>query len=115
MKKCPKCSIRYSDMWNTCILCKVPIEPESLISKAFSKTRHSSNYLFPIIEKTIDQADILFLYLDTDLKPMMCNTAIEHVTGYTRKEIFKSDWLNTVFKNNICKKHNSKVSYNYRK
>ena len=91
-------------MWNTCILCKVPLEPESLISKAFSKTRHSSNYLFPIIEKTIDQADILFLYLDTDLKPMMCNAAIEHVTGYTRKEIFKSDWLNTVFKNNKSKK-----------
>ena len=104
MKRCPKCSIRYSDMWNTCMLCKIPLESGSLISKVFSKARHSSNYLFPIIEKTIDQADILFLYLDTDLRPMMCNTAIEHVTGYTRKEIFKSDWLSAIFKDNKSKK-----------
>ena len=98
MKKCPKCSIKYDDLWNACILCRVPLVSDSLISKIFSKTRHGSDYIYPLIERAIEQSDTLFFYIDKDLKPLMCNKAVESITGYSRAEIFKSDWLDLLFK-----------------
>ena len=109
MKRCPKCSIRYSDMWNICGICNIPLEQDSIVTKILSKTRHSGDYLYPLLERTIDQADALFLYLDKNLKPVMCNKAIEAITGYTRGDIFKGDWLKLLFKNHDSRKEIFKV------
>ncbi len=104
MKRCPRCSIMYSDMWNLCIICNSELKPPDFISKIFSNNRQSAGYLFPIIERSMENADVLFLYLDVNLKPMMCNKAIEHITGYTRKEIFREDWLKLLFGKNKSKR-----------
>jgi PAS domain S-box-containing protein len=100
MKICPRCSISYSDMWNYCMVCNSLLSSASALSKIFPQKRQSSRYLFPILERSIDRADALFLYLDTELRPMMCNEAIEHMTGYARKDFFKGDWLNLLFGRN---------------
>ena len=100
MKICPRCSITYSEMWNYCMICNSILGSVGLVSKVFSQKRQSAGYLFPIIERSMDQADALFLYLDVNLRPIMCNNAIEHMTGYTRKDLFKGDWLNLLFGKN---------------
>jgi PAS domain S-box-containing protein len=100
MKICHRCSIAYSDMWNYCIICNSKLYPAGITSKIFSRKRQGAGYLFPIIERSMDQADALFLYLDMRLRPMMCNNAIEHMTGYTRRELFKGDWLGLFFGRN---------------
>ena len=100
MKICPRCSIIYSEMWNSCMVCNSILVSAGLASKVFSQKRQSAGYLFPIIERSMDQADVLFLYLDVNLRPIMCSNAIEHMTGYTRKDFFKGDWLSLLFGKN---------------
>ena len=100
MKICPRCSINYSDMWNCCMVCSSALVPAGIAAKIFPQKRQSAGYLFPIIERSIDKADALFLYLDKDLRPIMCNESIEHITGYSRKDFFKGDWLNILFGRN---------------
>jgi PAS domain S-box-containing protein len=100
MKICPRCSISYSDMWNCCMVCNSVLVSAGIASKIFPQKRQSAKYLFPVIERSIEKADALFLYLDTKLTPIMCNEAIEHMTGYTRKDFFKGDWLNLFFGKN---------------
>ncbi|NQT95059.1 MAG: PAS domain-containing protein [Candidatus Omnitrophica bacterium] len=112
MKRCTKCSIDYSELWNICLLCKLPLAKDNLITKVFSKPRSGANYIFPILEKTIDQSDVIFLYLDKDLKPMMCNRAIESITGYRREEIFKNNWLNLFFRSNPSRREIFKAVLN---
>lgn len=104
MKRCPRCSIRYSQMWNICMVCSSPLVSDTIVSKIFTKNRQSAGYLFPIIEKSIEQANALLLYLDIDLKLIMCNKAVEQITGYSRKEIFKGDWQKFFFGKNQSKR-----------
>jgi PAS domain S-box-containing protein len=78
----------------------------------FSKNRQSANYLFPIIEATLEQADIIFLYLDKELRPMMCNKSVEQITGYRREELFKGDWLELFFRKNPSRKEIFKAFLN---
>jgi PAS domain S-box-containing protein len=52
----------------------------------------------------MEHADTLFLYLDVDLKLVMCNNAIEQITGYSRKEMFKGEWLKILFGKNKSKR-----------
>lgn len=94
----------YSDMWNRCIFCNIVLEPAGILSKIFPIRRKSAQHLFPIIERGMESADTLFLFLGADLMPIMCNTAIEHITGYRRKDIFKNDWLNLLFGKNKAKR-----------
>jgi PAS domain S-box-containing protein len=100
MKICHRCSISYSDMWNYCMVCNSALESAGIVSKIFPQKRQSAKYLFPIIERSIENADALFLYLDLKLRPIMCNEAIEHMTGYTRKDFFKGNWLDLLFGKN---------------
>ncbi len=79
-------------MWNICMVCSSPLVSDTVISKIFNRNRQSAGYPFPVVEKSIEQANALFLYFDIDLKLMMCNKAVEQMTGYSRKEIFKGDW-----------------------
>lgn len=104
MKRCPRCSIKYSDMWNICMVCGSPLAGDTVIPKVFLKDRQSSGYLFPIIEKSIEEADVMFLYLDADLNVVMCNKAAESITGYSRRDIFKGDWLGLLFGKNRSKR-----------
>jgi len=104
MKICPRCSITYSEMWNSCMVCNSILVPAGLVSKVFSQKRQSAGYLFPIIERSMDQADVLFLYLDVNLKPIMCNNAVEHMTGYSRNDFFNRDWLSLLFGKNKSKR-----------
>jgi PAS domain S-box-containing protein len=94
----------YSDMWNMCIICNSKLDSPDFISKIFSQNRQNASYLFPVIERSIENTDVLFLYLDMDLKLIMCNNAIEHITGYTRKEVFRGDWLQLLFGKNRPKR-----------
>jgi len=91
-------------------MCKVPLGGDTVVGKLFGKTRQSSDYLFHIIERSIDQANSIFLYLDKDLKPIMCNKAIESITGYRRSEIFKDNWLNLFFRKNPSRMYLFKVT-----
>jgi len=43
---------------------------------------------------------------------MMCNSAIEDVTGYAREEIFKGNWLDLLYKNNTSRKEIFKAVLN---
>lgn len=99
MKICSKCSIRYSEMWNICAVCKNPLKGEGVLRRIF-RARYAFEKLSSfLIESIVEQANIIFLYLDKNLKPVICNQAIEHVTGYGRDEIFKGDWLELLFRN----------------
>jgi PAS domain S-box-containing protein len=82
------------------MVCSSALVPSGIASKIFPQKRQSAGYLFPIIERSIDKADALFLYLDKDLRPIMCNEAIENITGYSRKDFFKGDWLSVLFGRN---------------
>lgn len=98
MKVCPKCSVRYSETWNICAACKCPLKKEGVLGKIFG--RHNSFAKPPsLTESMVDQANAIFLYLDKNLKPVICSQAIEYITGYSREEIFNGDWLNLFFRN----------------
>jgi len=112
MKKCPQCSIEYSDIWNMCIICKVSLGQSNVVTRLFGKTRQGANYIFPILENTIDQSEVIFLYLDKNLKPMMCNKAIESITGFTREDVFKGNWLDLLFKKSPSRKEIFKAVLN---
>ncbi len=86
------------------MVCGSPLTSDTVLSKVFTKNRQSAGYLFPIMEKSIEQSSVLFLYFDTDLKLIMCNKAIEQITGYSRREIFKGDWQKLFFGKNQSKK-----------
>jgi PAS domain S-box-containing protein len=92
-------------MWNLCVICNSRLESPNVISKIFSQNRQSSRYLAPVLERSIESTEALFLYLDLNLGLMMCNNAIEHITGYTRKEMFKGNWLELIFHNNKSRKN----------
>jgi len=99
MKRCPRCSIEYSEMWNLCDVCRTPLGRQTPLKKSFFGPTPKPNISPAIIERIVDRADALFLYLDKDLRPIMCNKAIENITGYSREEIFKGDWLQLLFRN----------------
>ena len=86
------------------MVCNTPLVSDTIVSKVFTKNRQNSGYLFPMIEKSIEEANMLFLYLNLDLKLIMCNKSLERITGYTRKEIFKGDWQKIFFGKNHSKR-----------
>lgn len=86
------------------MVCNSLLVSDTIVSKIFAKNRQSAGYLFPIIEKSIEQASVLFLYLDINLKLIMCNKVIEQITGYSRKEIFRGDWQKLFFGKNQPKR-----------
>ncbi|MFH1867897.1 MAG: PAS domain S-box protein [Candidatus Omnitrophota bacterium] len=98
MKRCPKCSVEFSDMWNVCDVCKSLLTKDVSAKKAEIDSLEDKAYLCKPIEDIVDQAATLFLYLNKDLKLLMCNKALEAITGYSREEIFKDDWLRLLFK-----------------
>lgn len=104
MKICPKCSVRYSEMWNICVVCKSPLRKEGVFKKVFTNPPLPNQPAFSLIESVIEKANTIFLYLDKNMKPVICNQAIEHVTGYSREEIFKEDWLGLLFRNHPSRK-----------
>ncbi|MFC1807548.1 ATP-binding protein [Candidatus Omnitrophota bacterium] len=102
MSKCQNCAVKYSAMWNLCALCRGPLTKDNPIAKILSKTKND-DLLLSVIESTLDQANAIILYLDKDLKPIMCNNAIEDITGYSRNELFKADWLSILCNDNASR------------
>ncbi len=86
------------------MVCGSSLVSDTIVSKIFTKKRQSDGYLFPIMEKSIEEASMLFLYLDLNLKLVMCNKALEEITGYTRKEVFKGDWQKLFFGKNSSRR-----------
>jgi len=86
------------------MVCDSPLASDTIVSKIFTKKRESVGYLFPIIENSIEQAGVLFIYLDINLKLIMCNKAIEQITGYSRREVFRGNWLSLFFRKNQSKR-----------
>lgn len=99
MKICPKCLLRYSEMWNLCTACKSPLKQAGVLKRIFSGLNLFSQPCRSLIENVVEQANAIFLYLDKNLRPIVCNRAMEYITGYSREEIFKGDWLDFLFKN----------------
>lgn len=99
MKRCPKCSVRFSDMWNFCEACNAMLVRDDGRKKESAKPLDEGPvYTRRPVEDIIDQAGTLFLYLNKDLKLIMCNKALESITGYSREEIFRDDWLRLLFR-----------------
>ena len=112
MKICPSCFIRYSEMWNICTVCKSPLKKLGVLEKIFTRPYSLSKPSFSLIEKIIDQTGTIFLYLDKRLKPVICNQAMEDLTGHSREEISRGDWLDFLFPDSPSRKEMLKASIN---
>lgn len=97
MKKCPKCSTIYHDIWNVCTGCSQRLRSPNIMARLSSLFTNAANVSIDLLENIVEQADTLFIYLDRELRPVMCNNKIQGITGYSRQDIFRGDWLDLLF------------------
>jgi PAS domain S-box-containing protein len=98
MKRCTKCSARFSDAWNICEICNLPLLEDEVSQERAPLYPEEIVYACRPMEDIVNQAPIIFLYLNKELKLMMCNKALESITGYSREEMFNDDWLTVLFR-----------------
>ena len=105
MKKCPKCKIRYNDLWYKCIKCHTKLVSEqkgvSLFKKRSYVDLENHEYL---LGQLIEQANTLIIFTTPSGEALMCNEAVEFFTGYKRDEIFEQGWLDLLYKGQQARK-----------
>ncbi len=94
MKVCPRCKTQYNDLWRKCMKCHADLILTRKKLLFFNKkTRLPPNCSEYFLEQLVEQANSLIIFSTPEGEALMCNELVEFFTGYTREEIFKSNWL----------------------